>query len=228
MRILIKTTLFCIALLFASAIHAQDYFRLSADFTTKIKRSEGKSNFTKGKVYYDKFVKDLIYEISFPEKEKWVIAQSSISKIKNDSVYFTSEIPSVNEFTIFHLALNSNLSNFGLNEANFNISKVDRKEGLVISYWNVPRQVQKMISNIVVAKKDNSLYSVIIYGPDNKIINKQFFKDYIKIGGFEFPQTMVQIYYDANQKENYQVIQFKNIILNDMKNEHLYHYQKGK
>ena len=186
---------------------------MSVEFTTKTKPAEGKSNLTKGTIFYDKFTKELIYDILFPEKEKWVVQDSKIYKLANDSVYFTDELPSLNEFTVFHLSLNSNLAYFGLNEARFSIGKVDKLGDLVVTYWNIPPHIQKMISTIAVAQKDNSLYSVVIAGENNEIQSKQFFKDYIKIGGFEFPGTIVQISYDENRNENFQVMEFKNIVL---------------
>jgi hypothetical protein len=204
---------------------AQDYFRMSADFTTKVKPVEGKMNLTKGKIYYDKYSKELIYDIQFPSEEKWIVQDSKIYKITNDTVYFTEEIPSMNEFTVFHLALNSNLTYFGLDEAKFSISNIDKKGDLVISYWNIPPHIQKMISTIAIAKKNNQLHSIVITGENNKILNKQFFKDYIQIGGFEFPGSIVQIFYDENNNEEYQVMEFKNIELNDIDNEENYHYQ---
>lgn len=213
-----------VILAFNFHLTAQDYFRMSADFTTKVKPVEGKMNLTKGKIYYDKYSKELIYDIYFPAKEKWVVQDSKIYKITNDSVYFTEEIPSMNEFTVFHLALNSNLTYFGLDEAKFSISNIDKKGDLVISYWNIPPHIQKMISTIAIAKKKNQLYSIVISGENNKILNKQFFKDYIQIGGFEFPGSIVQIFYDENNNEEYQVMEFKNIELNDIENEKDYHY----
>ncbi len=206
-------------------LSAQDYFRIGVDFTTKTKPADGKSNLTKGKVFYDKYSKELIYDIYFPEKEKWVVQDSHIYKLINDSVYFSEEIPSLNDFTIFHLALNSDLTYFGLDKANYAISKVDKKGDLIVTYWKIPPQIQKMIGSIAVARKDDSLHSVIISSGDFQISSKQFFRDYIRIGGFEFPGTVVQIFYDSEQKENYQVMEFKNIVLNDIQNEANYHYK---
>lgn len=225
MRIISSLILLLSAILFFN-LHstAQDYFRMSAEFTTKVKPVEGKMNLTKGKIYYDKYSKELIYDIHFPAKEKWVVQDSKIYKITNDSVYFTEEIPSMNEFTVFHLALNSNLTYFGLDEAKFSISNIDKKGDLVISYWNIPPHIQKMISTIAIAKKNNQLHSIVISGENNKILNKQFFKDYIQMGGFEFPGSIVQIFYDENNNEEYQVMEFKNIELNDIENEKNYHY----
>ena len=198
---------------------------MSADFTTKVKPHEGKVNLTKGKIFYDKYTKELIYDISFPSKEKWVTQDSRVYKIKNDSIYFTEEIPSLNEFSVFHLSLNSSLSYYGLKEARFSISQVEREGDLVISYWNIPPHVQKMIGSIAVAKKGNSLHSVIIVGPEEKILSKQFFQDYIQIGGFEFPGKIVQIFYNEEGQKSYQVMEFENIVLNDVENEEHYHYR---
>ena len=225
MRLLIRVFLLLFILINSRELNAQDYFRLSVDFTIKIKPAKGQSNLTKGKVYYDKYNKELIYDISFPSSEKWIVQDSKIYKIKSGNVYFTEEIPSVNEFTVFHLALNSSLEYFGLKSANFAIDKVEKKGDLVISYWNIPQQIQNMISSIALAKKGNQLHSVIIMGENNQIINKQFFRDYIKMGGFEFPGTIIQIFYDEDQQENYQVMEFKNIVLNESENDSNYHYK---
>jgi len=224
-NILYLILLFSVVLGFNRHSTAQDYFRMSADFTTKVKPVEGKMNLTKGKIYYDKYAQELIYDISFPSKEKWIVQDSKIYKITKDSVFFTEEIPSMNEFTVFHLALNSNLTYFGLDEAKFSISNIEKKGDLVISYWNIPPHIQKMISTIAIAKKNNQLHSIVITGENNKILNKQFFKDYVQIGGFEFPGSIVQIFYDENNNEEYQVMEFKNIELNDIENEENYHYQ---
>ncbi len=209
-------------------LNAQNYFRMRADFTTKTKQAEGKSNLTKGTVFYDKYLKELIYSIHFPEKEKWIVQDSRILKMVNDSVFFSDELPSLNDFSVFHLSLNSNLTYFGLDQARFSISKIDKLGDLVISYWNIPPHIQKMISTIAVAQKDSRLHSVVIAGEDNMVHNKQFFKDYIQIGGFEFPGTIVQIAYDENRRESYQVLEFTNIVLNETENEESYRYRHNR
>jgi hypothetical protein len=221
----IKITFFLYLVLLANFVHAQDYFRISVDFTTKTKPAEGKANLTKRKIFYDKYTKELIYDIHFPEKEKWVVQDSRIYKLVNDSIYFTEEIPSLNEFTVFHLSLNSNLNYFGLAKAGYSVGKIDKAGELTVTYWNIPQQVQEFISSIAVARKDNSLHSVVISDESGRINNKQFFDNYIRKGGFEFPGRIVQIFYDENQRESYQVMEFENIVLNDTENEKNYHYK---
>lgn len=208
--------LFLNFLFFANFSFAQDYFRISADFSVKVKKSDGQLNLTRGKVFYDKNYKQLIYNITFPKIEKWVIKDTSLVKIRQDTIFEKQSIPSINEFTVFHLALNSNLNDFGLKNSVYQISKVEKKNGLVLSYWKIPTQAKTIMDHVVVAKKDNRLESVFIVGHDSKIISKQYFRNYTQINAFEFPQQIIQILYDENNNENYQVTEFRNIKLNDL------------
>lgn len=202
--------------------YSQDYFRIKADFTVKISNSNGVKNLTRGTVYYDKNIKDLIYDITFPKNERWISRDTSLYKFRNDTLTERVTIPSINEFTLFHLALNADLNDFGLKNSIYAISKVEKKGDLVLSYWKIPKQVPIMIDNVVIAKKNNRLESVIMVGDQQKILSKQFFKNYTKIDAFEFPQQIIQILYNSSGKEDYQVTEFHNLKVNDMSNDELY------
>lgn len=156
---------------------SQEYFRINADFTVKIKSSDGKLNLTKGKVFYDKNYKELIYEISFPQNEKWLIKDTSLIIFRKDTLYKRTSIPSINEFTVFHLALNSNLNDFGLKNSIYKINKVEKKKDLVLSYWKIPDQATTTLDHVIIAKRNNRLESVIMIGAKSKILSKQFYKN---------------------------------------------------
>jgi hypothetical protein len=212
-------------LFFINQIFSQDYFRIEADFTVKIRKSDGQMNLTRGKVYYDKNYRELIYDITFPELEKWVIRDTSIYKIKNDTLTERVSIPSINEFTVFHLSLNSSLNDFGLKNSIYKIGKVEKKGDLVLSYWKIPEQASTLMDHVVIAKKNNRLESIVMVGKEAKIVSRQFFKEFIKIDAFEFPGQIIQILYDINDRENYQITDFKNIRVNDLSDNNLYKYQ---
>ncbi len=203
--------------------NGQEYFRISADFTVKVKKSDGTLNLTKGKVYYDKNYGELIYDVSFPQIEKWILKDTLLAKIRKDTIFEKMTIPSINKFTIFHLSLNSSLNDFGLKSSIYKISKVEKKNGLVLSYWKIPEQASTVLDHVIVAKKENRLESVVMMGNELNIISRQFFKDYEKIGAFEFPRQIIQILYDQEKKENYQITEFKNIKINDLERNNLYH-----
>lgn len=216
-QIIIIGFLFCF-----NTLSAQEYYRVSTNFTVKIKKSDGSQNLTKGKVYYDKNYNELIYKIFFPEKEKWILKDTSLIKTRNDTMYAKASIPSINEFTVFNLALNSNLTDFGLKNSIYEIIKVEKKNGLTLSYWRVPEQTSTMLNYVVVAKKDNRLESVAMVGNNSNIISRQFFRNYFKIGAFEFPRQIVQIIYDNTGGKNYQVTDFEHIQVNEWSNNNLY------
>jgi len=78
------------------------------------------------------------------------------------------------------------------------------------------------MDHVIIARKENRLESVIIVGDQQKILSKQFYRNYEKINAFEFPKQIIQILYDQNGNENYQVTEFKNIIVNDLTDNKLY------
>lgn len=211
-------------LLFLQPLKGQEYYRMNADFTVKIRRSDSTMNLTRGTVYYDKNIRELIYRISFPQPEVWVIEDTSIFKYRADTLYDRVSIPSVNEFTVFHLSLNAGMSDFGLKKAMFKASRVEKRNGMVLTYWKIPEQAESTIDHVIVAKKDNRLESVIMVGEENRILSRQFYRNYVKIGAFEFPRQIVQIIPDETGNDNYQVTEFKNVLVNDMENERLFRH----
>lgn len=208
----------------SQTVNGQEYYRINANFTVKIKKEDGSMSLTKGAVFYDKNIQELIYRVSFPQPEVWVIADTSLFKFREDTLFERISIPSVNEFTVFHLSLNSGMSDFGMKKSMFKVSKVEKKKDLVLSYWKIPDQFETSIDHVIVAKKDNRLESVIMVGDESKILSRQFYKDYLRIGAFEFPQQIIQLIPGEEEKQNYQVTEFKDIKVNDMEHGELFRY----
>ncbi len=222
MKILILSLTLCF-IAFAH-LKGQEYFRMSADYTVKVKRADGSMNLTRGSVYYDKNIRELIYRVDYPRKETWVIADTSLFKFRNDSLIERMTIPSIAEFTVFHLSLNSGISDFGLKQSRFKVNKVERRNGSTLSYWKIPKELESTISHVVVAKKGGHLESVFMVGEDNRVMSKQFYRDYQMSGAFEFPMKIIQLIPDESGKNHYQVTEFRNIRINDMDNDALYTY----
>ena len=205
----------------------QEYYRINADFTVKIKRGDGSMNLTRGVVYYDKNIRELIYRLSFPQPEVWVIADTSMFKSRADTLYERTTIPSINEFTVFHLSLNSGISDYGLKKSMYKVSRVEKKNDQVLSYWKIPDRVESSIDHVILANKENRLESVIMVGDESKILSRQFFRDWERIGAFEFPRQIVQILPDEEGNDNYQVTEFENIRVNDMEHEELFRFRSA-
>lgn len=214
-----------IALLFLYSPFAlsQKFFRIKGDFTIKAKTNEGKSQLTMGKFYYDRNYKKLVYVNHFPKKEVWVSKDTSVYHIVNNKVIDRQSAPPVAEFSMFHLVLNSQLSNYGFKNTTMVIEKVERQNDMVITTWALPPKAPKIFGKIKTSTKNNKLNGIVFLNMEDKVIKKQFFNDYRNTGGLEFPHEIIDIIY-INGKENYQVTTYKNIQIDDLTEGNIYNY----
>lgn len=202
----------------------QQFFRIKADVSIKVKNSDGASHLTIGSVYYDQTVKKIIYKITFPEKETWVVYDTLFYKIVDEKIIERKAIPSLTEFSIFSLALSGRLADFGLKNSNvYNMSKVEKEDSLVITTWEPLRAMAKILGKVVVSDKMKKLFGVVQFDPTGEIVSKQLFKNYKNINGLEFPTEIIQIT-NPGAKENYQVITYKNIEINELTDDAVYNY----
>jgi len=213
----------CILTWFALAVNAQQYTRIHADFSNKIKTASGGQSLTMGQVFYDRNIKQLIYYVTFPEKETWVTSDTVVYQIKDDKLISKTATFSMAEFTVFHLALNSHLQDFGLKNTRYIAGDVQREGDLVITTWAPPEKASEKLGNILVSVKSKQLFGVIFQDPQGVIIRKQFFEDYQLINGLAFPGKIIEINI-SNGIESYQVTSYKNVVVDEMENDSKYFY----
>jgi len=202
---------------------AQEYRRIRADFTVKAKTASGEQSLTVGQVFYDRSNKQVIYQVSFPEKECWVIADSMIYQIKDNLLVQKTSTFSVAEFTIFHLALNSQLQDFGLKSTRYTPGNINKDGEMVITTWIPPSSVKKRFGNILISVKAKQLYGVVFLNPEGTVLRKQFFEQYQVINGLAFPDRIVEINI-VNGQENYQITSYKNVMVDEKDNHNQYYY----
>lgn len=222
----IKHTLLVIFLLFFSPFtnFAQQFFRIKADFSIKEKAADGKERLTMGQVYYDKTAKKVVYSVKFPEKETWVVIDTLLYRIVNKQVKEVHTIPAIAEFSIFHLALNGGIADYGLKKSFYTIKKVEKENDMVLTTWNAPEKFSKMFGKIIMSQKNKRLFGVVFFSAKDSLLSKQFFKSYTNVNGLDFPSEIVQIAYIRNT-ENYQITTYKNIIVDDLKEDNMYNYR---
>lgn len=208
-----------------SITRGQHFFRITADITIKQKKTTGESSLVMGRVYYDKTVKKIVYTINFPEKEIWVINDTSICKIVNNKLISSQKALSIAEFSIFHLALNGNLNNYGLNHKNsfYKIDKVEKENDMVITTWLPDKKLSSIFGKVVMSNKNKKLSGIVFFKADGEVLNKQFFRNYTNSNGCEFPTEIVKIAYKEDG-ENYEITTFNNIIIDDLREDNIYNY----
>lgn len=205
-------------------VESQIFFRIKADFMIKVKSPTGQQQLTVGKVFYDKNIKQIVYEISFPEKEIWVQKDTILYKIVNSKVIGKQSIPTMIEFSIFNLALNENLVDYGLKKTKFKIKKVEKLEGNIISTWEPPTELKKLFGDVLLSNVNQQLNGIVFKNNAGEIISRQFFRNYIKVKGLSFPQEIIKENYINGQKA-YELTTFSNILINDLSGENKYDYK---
>jgi hypothetical protein len=178
-----------------------------------------------GTVYFDKNNKKIVYSISFPTKTLQVLTDSFFYELKANKLSEKKKATNLLQFSIFNLALSSNLSNYGLNTNGiFKLTDVSKEDSLVISTWEPSTaKLKELTGKVLISQKRRLLYGLVFFDNKNNVLSKQFFTEYINVKGLNFPSQITQINY-INGKEYYKVTTYKNIVVNATNENEIYNY----
>ncbi len=207
------------------SVLGQNFYRIESDISIKTKEQGGKGSLTMGRVYYDKTIGKLVYDITFPEREIWVVSDSLSMIYRNGSLYQRTVINPFVETTLFHKSLEGKLIDFGLSDTPYTIEKVERDGNLVITTWEPPPRSDNL-GKIITSTIRNSLHGVAIKNSSGDILSKQIFENYKMVSGLMVPSEIIQVMYQSGS-EVYQVITLSDIAVNSIENENMYNYSGG-
>jgi hypothetical protein len=205
-------------------VEPQLFFRIKTDFIIKAKSPTGEQQLTVGKIYYDKNVKQIVYDISFPEKEIWVQRDTVLYKIVNSKIIGKQRIPAGIEFSIYNLVLNGTLNDYGLKKTKFTLRKVEKSDNNVISTWEPPIEFKKYFGDILLSNVDQKLNGIVFKNNAGEVVSRQFFRNYMKVNGLSFPQEIYRENF-VNGKKDIELTTFTNIVVNDLSGENKYDFK---
>jgi len=217
---------FLISLFFLTSSHQVDpnlFFRISTDFVIKAKSPSGTQQLTIGELFYDKNIKQIVYNIRFPEKETWIQKDTSLYKIVDSRVISRQTIPSGTELSIYNLVLNGDLSDYGLKKMKFTIKNVEKEGDNVISTWEPPVQLRKYLGDILISNSNQLLNGIVFKDKTGQVIAREFFRNYIRVKGISFPREIIKENLVNGQKV-YELTTYSNIKINDVSREN-YNYK---
>lgn len=205
--------------------NAQQHYRIKSDFSIKENLPDGTSNLTMGTVYFDKNNKKIVYSISFPTKTLQVLTDSFFYELKANKLSEKKKATNLLQFSIFNLALSSNLSNYGLNTNGiFKLTDVSKEDSLVISTWEPSTaKLKELTGKVLISQKRRLLYGLVFFDNKNTVLSKQFFTEYMNVKGLNFPSQITQVNY-INGKEYYKVTTYKNIVVNATNENEIYNF----
>lgn len=214
---------FVMGFLLSSDLYSQIFYRIEADYSVKEKSNNGYENLTMGRVYYDKNQHQIVFNVLFPDKTIIIVNDSATISV-NKGTYKKHKLgENLIDFSVLNLFLNGKLEYFGLNNTPFKLEKVEKDDGLVISTWKLENKyVNSPVSKMLLSQKDNNLYGLITFGPEDKIISKQIFSDYISVNGLSFPSRIIQFNYSPDGTQVTKITTYKNVVINNPKNDTFY------
>ncbi len=202
---------------------AQSAYRIKSDFLFKVKNPDSTFNLSKGVVYYDKNIKKLVFDLSFPEREIKVTKDTLVYTFRADTLYSIEKNLLAPEFTLFNYLLTDQFQTYGIDDKFFSADKVERSQGLVITHWKPKGKLSEVIGEIVIAQKQKRLYSVLIKNPEMEIINRQIFKNYKTIKGTIIPTEILSVF-NVDTTRYLQITSLKNPVINETINEAIYDF----
>lgn len=219
-----KIFFICVFIILPKCLLGQYYFRMSADFSIKEKYTDGTSNLTMGRMYYDVNFKKLIFDIHFPKKQTLVFEDSSLLLFENQKLIQTKKFSPFQEYSVYHLALTGKLIDFGMKGSMYSIQNVEKDGDMVITTWKPEDRLKKNLGDIVMSMKDKTLYGIVFFNPQGRMLGKQILRNYQKSGAFSFPGEVIQITYLENGSESNKLYSYSNVIVNETGKDHIYNY----
>jgi hypothetical protein len=212
-KIFISTIFF----FFLSFGYAQFAYRLKADILTKTRLPDSTFQISKGQIHYDQNIKKIVFDFTFPEKEKVVIFDTLMYSFRNDAFFQKSKSMLVPEQSFFQFILSGNMTNYGFDKSNFKIQGTEKTKDMIVTTWVPPDGLKKYISKVLVATKNKQLYSVTLLDAKDKVINRQILKNYKMINGMDIPhEVLVATYLESGSM--YQIISLNNVVINEQGN----------
>ncbi len=211
---------------FLQSSYSQLYYRIEADYSIKEKSTSGYENLMLGKVFYDRNIRQSVYNVKFPEKELLIVNDTCTIKALEGTYEKHLLGTSLLDFSVLSLFINGNLDYFGLDKTPFTLDKVENENGLVISTWNLKNQyVNSSVGKMLLSQKNNKLHGLITFNEKDEVVSKQIFSEYISIENMYFPTKVLQISFLRDGTEMKKITKYSNIILNSIHNEEFYNYR---
>ena len=156
-----------------------NFYRFKSDFSIKEKESgKDQGRLITGAIYYDKNLHKTVYNIRFPEPEKWMVRDTFMYRMKADTLVSQQIVPPVGEFSIFNMILSQQLTDFGLARVGYTPGDVQQDGSQVIAQWLPPEQFKSYLGPVSLASEQKRLTAAAFYDKDQKLVSKFYFQDY--------------------------------------------------
>lgn len=198
-----------------------EYSRIEAEFT--IKEISENQSITVGKVFYDINIGEIYFQVHYPRKEILVYTDSFLCKIIDDKIVEKSTTSNYLKHNLFNMVLENKMEYYGMRNSPYGLVNTVAEKDQIITTWEPPKTKKSNKGIIKLSQKDKLIHGLISYDNKGEILAKQFFEDYLNIGGLMIPQKVTQIGYFESPTV-YKITTYRNFKLNNFEDEKNYSY----
>lgn len=168
--------------------NGQTILKFEADFTIIQKNKiANKSTIFKGQVSSNISEKISKYSLTFPNKETWILRDSTLALHKNDSLLKTFNVHQFENFSIINDLNAAFKKDYGLSELGFHQENVTQDSTKVFIKWLPPTALKDIFGSAVTCISDNLLHSVTLIDPLGNIASTVFFSNYTFFKNYPIP-----------------------------------------
>lgn len=188
-------------------------------------RQGDKGQLVKGRLFYDKKVNKLCYQVQFPEPEYLVFKDSLLYRFSSDRAFLDQkEFPHHPAFSSYSLILNRKLDDLGLKKIGYTVQDLDMQgDSVAITRWEPPPKLKDNLGKVYLSHKRKVLDGAVFYSPEGEIIAKEFYQRVEVIEGMLVPtQKLAILYQDGDKRMTITTLQ--NVRFDELDHEDLYDF----
>ena len=195
-------------------IQCQTFNNFEADFTNKEKyKFAQKSHLFKGSVKVNSIDQTSYFTLTFPNREKWLLKDSLLTQIVNDSVIQSINVGQFENFSLIKEVNSAIKKDYGLSEIGFTQKFTTADSSGVKVEWMPPTVLKEIFLMAITHISDNLLRSVFLFDTKGTLVSSTYFEDYLFIKNIPIPTKIMSKIVGDNEIV-FKSLEFKNIKIN--------------
>lgn len=195
-------------------IQCQTFNNFEADFTIKEKyKLAQKSHLFKGSVNVNSIDQTSYFTLSFPNREMWLLKDSLLTQIVNDSVILSINVGQFENFSLIKEVNSAIKKDYGLSEIGFTQKHTTADSSGVKVEWMPPTVMKEIFLMAITHISDNLLRSVSLFDTKQTLVSSTYFEDYLFIKNIPIP-TKIMSKIVGDNEIIFKSLEFRNIKIN--------------
>lgn len=161
---------------------------ISVEFIREYKEDK-KTEIIKGIINYQAPSKTFI-KVTYPINQ-WMILNEMEMVIyypdEKKAFRITTNISNAFSMPFFQAFLGVIKDDFGLSELGYSMYSYKVKDSVLTSCWNPPKNLSKLLGNIILEYTENKIINVELLNPKGKILSRSSYRNHILYGATYFP-----------------------------------------